>query len=165
MALLTGGPDCFFGPLGGSGGVRAYRSSKPLSVPRGARGPSSGRPFNPATAGGPVRSLSTTRVRITHRGVDTVERHLARFGDDAPNAYMLQRLRGVASGKIEATTTDVNFYTHELREYVRHRRLGWKQGQPADPMDSRDLWNDAHTATLEDYGLRDGNLYHPDAPQ
>lgn len=78
---------------------------------------------------------------------------------------MIRRLRRIASGEIEATQADLNFYTHELREYVRYRRLGWEDGQPSDPMASRELWNDTHTATLEDYRLHDGELYHPDAPQ
>jgi hypothetical protein len=41
--------------------------------------------------------------------------------------------------------------------------LGYENGQPADPDAAYTLWNDAHTATLEDYGLREGPgvLYHP----
>ena len=62
---------------------------------------------------------------------------------------------------MEATQADKNFYTHELREYVRYRKLGAATGHG----DDRELWNNAHTATLEDYGLKEGTgvLYHPDA--
>ena len=145
------------------GGARLGRRSG-LDLPRGARGPASRRPFNPETAGGPIRALSTGRVRITHRGIDVVEQHLARFEADAPNTHMLQRLRRIASGEQESTVADVNFYTHELREYVRYRNLGWESGAPPDRFVAHDLWNDTHTATLEDYRLREGPgvLYHPD---
>ena len=80
---------------------------------------------------------------------------------------MIDRLRGISEGSIDATTVDQNFYTHELREYVRYRRLGWEAGQPIDLMEQRNLWNNAHTATLEEYGIRgpntDPHLYHPEA--
>ena len=80
---------------------------------------------------------------------------------------MVGRLRAIADGKLPATAQDMNFYTHELREFVRYRRLGHRAGGEGN----YELWNDTHTATLEDYGLteppyaqRDGHpLYHPDA--
>jgi hypothetical protein len=58
---------------------------------------------------------------------------------------------------MEATSADMNFYTHELRESVRYRKLGHPTGDPG-----YDLWNNTHTATLEDYGLTEGPgvLYH-----
>jgi len=128
----------------------------PASRGRGTWG---GRPFDPDAAGGPIRSLSTEGVRVTGRGVDAVERHLARFGPDAPNAGMVQRLRRIAAGELSPTQTDLNFYAHELREFVRYRRLG----HPTGAGGNWDLWNDAHTASLADYGLVEGPgvLYHP----
>ena len=63
----------------------------------------------------------------------------------------------------EAEQADLNFYTHELREYVRYRALGNVTGQPASTDAAYVLWNNVHTATLEDYGLTDGALYHPSA--
>lgn len=135
----------------------------PIQDPFGARGPSSGREFEPELAGGPVRRLSTLRVRITGRGVDAVEWHVARFGPEPPNEAMMKRLREVAAGRLLPTRFHVNFYTHELRGFVRYRRLGWPSGQPSDPGAAFDVWNHAHPAALEDYGLpaRDA-LYHPD---
>jgi hypothetical protein len=97
------------------------------------RGLNSGRPFNPDAAGGLIRNLHTASIHITQRGVDFVEKHLARFGPDEANTYMINRLRAIASGEIEPTASDLNFYSHELREYVRYRNLGWPEGQPADP--------------------------------
>ena len=132
--------------------------------PLGARGPHSGRDFDPEKSGGPIRKLSTDKVRITERGIAVVEQHLQRFGPDGMNQGMIERLRLIAAGKIKPTQADLNFYTHELREYVRYRKLGFKEGQPANDADAHELWNNAHTATLEDYGLREGAgvLYHPE---
>ncbi len=131
--------------------------------PLGARGPASGREFDPNLAGGPVRQLTTDNIRITNRGIDVVEQHVARFGPDVANQGMVQRLRDIAAGRLQPTQADLNFYSHELREFVRYRRLGWRTGQPNSADAAYDLWNNAHTATLEDYLLREGPgvLYHP----
>lgn len=131
----------------------------------GARGAHSGRPFNLDKAGGPILDLSTKNVRITDHGIDYVEKHIARFDPYPPNQHMVERLRKIARGELEPTSADLNYYTHELRESVRYRNLGWKEGQPVDPEEAYDLWNNAHTATLEDYKLKEGSgvLYHPDA--
>jgi hypothetical protein len=124
-----------------------------------------GRELDPTRAGGPIRQLSTGRIRVTDRGVDAVERHIGRFGSDDANQVMVNRLRRIASGEIAGTKYDLNYYSHELREFVRYRR----QGFPTGAGDNYDLWNNAHTATLEDYGLkeldadRNRNLFHPEA--
>ncbi len=133
------------------------------SRPLGGRGPISGRQFDPAAAGGPIRQLTTGRIKITNQGIDVVEQHVGRFGPDAANQGMIQRLRDIAAGKLQPTQADLNYYSHELREFVRYRQLGWQTGKPADLDAAHELWNNAHTATLEDYGLRDGTgvLYHP----
>jgi hypothetical protein len=76
---------------------------------------------------------------------------------------MVQRLRDIAAGKLKPTQADLNFYSHELRESIRYKRLGFLNGQPLDADAAYDLWNNAHTATLEDYLLKEGRgvLYHP----
>jgi uncharacterized protein len=100
-----------------------------------------------------------------HRGIDAVERHVGRFGNDEANVVMVDRLRRIVRGEIEPTQPDLNFYPHELRESVRYRR----QGFPSGAGDDYDLWNHVHSATLEDYGLKEldangnRNLFHPDA--
>ncbi|MBI3102202.1 MAG: colicin [Burkholderiales bacterium] len=133
----------------------------------GARGASSTREFDPSLAGGPLRELSADSIKFTESGISVVERHTARFGPDAANEYMVDRLRQISRGEIEATTVDRNFYSHELREYVRYRQLGWEAGQPADPMAAYRLWNNTHTATLEEYRIlgpyTDKSLYHSNA--
>lgn len=73
---------------------------------------------------------------------------------------MLGRLRRISNGEMPATIDDQNFYTHELREMVRYRQLGFRNGQPSGGA-GYDLWNNAHTATLEDYGIRDADLFFP----
>jgi hypothetical protein len=90
-----------------------------------------------------------------------VEGHLARFGPDATNEASIARLREIAAGRLQPTQYDLNFYSHELREFVRYRRLGWATGRPADAEAAYDLWNHAHTATLEDYPITDADVYHP----
>lgn len=141
--------------------VWSVRQTARVTRPQGARGLHSGREFDPEKAGGPIVSLNILRIRIKPGGVAVVERHLARFGADTMNQVMAERPRAIAAGNLDATAVDLNFYAHELREYVRYRRLGHPAGAGLD----RDLWNNAHSATLEDYGLdsREERLYHPDA--
>jgi hypothetical protein len=50
---------------------------------------------------------------------------------------------------------DLNFYTHELDEFQRYKNLGFETGLPDDPHAQQELWNNAHTAALEDYGLKE----------
>ena len=133
----------------------------------GARGVISGRAFDEAAAGGPLRDLVGTQssIKFTHQGIDVVEAHISRFGTDAANQCMITRLRAIANGEISATEIDRNFYSHELREFVRYRRLGWKSGLPADQSAQLSLWNNTHTATLEEYALSSNlnELYMPEA--
>ena len=151
-------------------------NSKETLTPLGGRGPTpmdnptiwgshkgamSGRPFFPDEIGLPIRNLSTKNVKVTPRGIDVVEKHLSRFGDDPQNSAAIARLREVELGKLEASPEDLNFYTHELREYTRYRKLGYESGTPSLEDEATRMWNNTHTATLEDYGLKDNQLYHP----
>lgn len=158
----TGIPNAKLGNTGSSVGCQVGNA---LRRPLGARGPISGREFDPAAAGVPIRQLTTGRIKITYQGIDVVEQHVGRFGTDSANQLMIQRLRDIAAGKLQPTLSDLNFYSHELREFVRYRQLGWQAGQPPVADAAYELWNNAHTATLEDYGLREGPgvLYHPSA--
>lgn len=124
-----------------------------------------GRALDPSRAGGPVRRLSVARLKVSDRGIDAVGRHVDRFGEDEANRVMIGRLRRIARGEIEATSYDLNYYAHELREFVRYRRRGF----PTGAGDDYELWNDAHSAALKDYDLREldtagnRNLFHPTA--
>lgn len=132
----------------------------------GARGTVSGRPFDPDKAGGPIEDLTTDGVNITHEGIAIVEKHTSRFGEDPGNEFMINRLKKIADGKIPHEQVDLNYYTHECREYQRYCNLGWETGAPADNLEAHELWNNTHTATLEDYKLKGEveDIYHPDAP-
>jgi RHS repeat-associated protein len=157
--LFEAGGAAIGGALMGFGAASEFAGNEEWF---GARGAASGRDFDPASAGGPIRALSTEGVKVTPRGIAAVEQHLARFGADEANEAMVARLRGIAAGDLEPTASDLNFYTHELRESVRYRRLGFPTGNPG-----HEVWNNAHTATLEDYGLTPGPgvLYHPSISQ
>lgn len=150
-----------------SGKPQALSTTGHANAPKGARGPATQwNGFDEALAGGPVRSFNTSRIRITEKGVSVVEKHTDRFGYDEANAIMIERLRRIERGELAPTQQDLNFYSHELREFVRYRKLGWKEGVPADSDKARQLWLQTHTATLDDYALplqADEHLYHSDA--
>ncbi len=128
----------------------------------GARGAASGRTFDPELAGGPIENLTTDGVNITHEGIATVEKHILRFDHDPANDVMIGRLKNIAKGEMPPEQVDLNYYTHECREFQRYCNLGWESGEPEGAA-GYDLWNNAHTATLEDFKLKDGDLFHPDA--
>ncbi|EEE2300310.1 type VI secretion system tube protein Hcp [Salmonella enterica subsp. diarizonae] len=130
----------------------------------GARGTYTSRPFDPDKAGGPVEHLTTEGVNITHEGIAIVEKHISRFDPDPGNDFMVSRLKKIANGNLLPEQVDLNYYTHECREYQRYCNLGWETGRPGDNQEAYDLWNNTHTSTLEDYRITDNDLYHPDAP-
>lgn len=128
------------------------------------KGAISGRPFNPLKSGGQILNLSDRDVKITYKGVVLVEAHVRRFNPvGEAELRMVERLRSIAADTLVAEPVDLRFYTHELREYLRYKKLGYPTGQPADPDEAYELWNNAHTATLEDYQLKEGFgvLFHP----
>ncbi len=126
--------------------------------PLGARGPVSDREFDPLNAGGAIKNLSMRNVKITHKGIDKVVEHIRRFDYDAGNEYMIQRLRNIADGKMPASQVDLNYFTHELREGFRYKKLGIPNGQqPVDPEEARRIWNNTHTATLEEFAVRESD--------
>lgn len=71
-------------------------------------------------------------------------------------------MKDIADGKILHEQVDLNYYTHECREFQRYCNLGWETGEP-EGFEGYELWNNAHTATLEEYNLKASDLYHPDA--
>lgn len=128
----------------------------------GARGAASGRQFDPELAGGPIENLTTDGVNITPEGIATVEKHISRFDHDPANDVMIGRLKSIVKGEMPPEKVDLNYYTHECREYQRYCNLGWETGE-LDGVAGYDMWNNTHTATLEDFKLKDGDLFHPDA--
>lgn len=166
--LHAGDPAAYAAPAARDHGV-------PQVLPySGGRGPNglgdtigtfSSRPFDSTNCGGPILNLSWQQAAITAKGIATVIQHTSRFEADPANAIMIKRLQAINASQLAATDWDKRYYTHELREYERYRKLGVPDGE--DP--SYEVWNDAHTATLEDYQLSDFDaeqkslIYHPDA--
>jgi hypothetical protein len=136
-------------------------------VPTGARGPASGRDFDPEAAGGPIRQLDAGKAEITEEGVQEVAAHLRRFTGggslEAPERGMLDRLTSIASGAMKPTSYDLNFFTHELDEAGRYAKLGFgpESGVDLGSSEMYEVWNDVHTAALEDYGVRGADLFYP----
>lgn len=127
------------------------------------KGKSSGREFNKDKAGGPIKDLDWKDVKIDRDGVDKVKLHTGRFGESADNKEMIERLEKILRGEIKATDIDKRFYTHEIRELERYRNLGIKDGEVPNNID--EVWNNTHTATLEDYNINERTqpLYTPEA--
>lgn len=123
--------------------------------PYGATTPGvhSGRWYDPEKAGGPTVSLDWRDASITQEGIDLVRLHTKRFGRSDANSIMIDRLERIFRGELSADTVDKKFYTHELRELERYRALGIHD--KANTQDGGATWNNAHTATLEDFGLVD----------
>ncbi|WP_259741257.1 hypothetical protein [Pseudomonas fluorescens] len=88
---------------------------------------------------------------ITQDGVIAVKIHVARFNQSDANDIMIQRLERILKGDLNFTDTDLRYYTHELRELERYRNFGYSDD--ISPSDQSPIWNNAHTATLEDYKL------------
>jgi hypothetical protein len=131
-----------------------------------ARGTSSGREHNADAAGGPIQQLDARTAVIDRKGVADVAAHLERFVAEgvleAPERGMLSRLSAIAADEMEPTRYDLNFYTHEQREAERYEQLGYGSEADLGASDMYDVWNNVHTAALEDYGISDRDLYHPD---
>lgn len=133
----------------------------------GARGLASGREFDPEAAGGPIQQLDAGKARITSEGVQETMAHLQRFTGgaplEAPEQAMLDRLTSIAAGDMEPTSYDLNFYTHELDEAGRYAQLafGPESGVNIGSPEMYDVWNNVHTAALEDYGISGADLFYP----
>ncbi len=117
------------------------------------KGEHSGRMYNPDKAGGPTQDLDWTTASVTQEGIDLVKLHTGRFDPSDANKIMIDRLEKILSGQISITDIDKRFYTHEIRELERYRTQGFTDG--VNPKNDP-IWNNAHTATLEDYKLKDG---------
>ncbi|WP_046270513.1 S-type pyocin domain-containing protein [Pseudomonas syringae] len=113
------------------------------------KGEHSGRMYDPEKAGGPTQNLDWTTASVTQDGIDLVKLHTSRFGSSDANTIMINRLEKILRGELAVTDTDKRFYTHELRELERYRALGVADGVQGN------VWNNAHTAALEDYRINE----------
>ncbi|TWT55522.1 hypothetical protein [Allorhodopirellula solitaria] len=136
------------------GGVALESSVAPNSVATGGwHKATGGKWISLDDAGGAIRPLSNDKIKFTDLGIDYLEDHLSRFKSPSGgmwdhNAAMINDLRKIARGELEATQIHRNFYSHELREMTRLRRLGSTSG-PVDPFD----YANTHYATLFEYGI------------
>ncbi|MHC8345112.1 S-type pyocin domain-containing protein [Pseudomonas sp. RT6P73] len=117
------------------------------------KGTYSGRYFNPDQAGDPILDLNWRTAIITQEGINAVKLHIARLDQSDANDIMIQRLEKIIRQQSLTTDTDLRYYTHEIRELERFRALGLRDDFKPDK--DSPIWNNAHTATLEDYKLGD----------
>jgi hypothetical protein len=127
------------------------------------KGEYSGRDFNPEQIGGPTLDLQWTPAIASQEGVNIGELHTSKFPPSDANKVMIDRLHRILRGELEMTDTDKRFYTHEIREFERFKALGYGDTEMPDAGSS--VWNNVHTATLEDFKLKDDPslLYTPEA--
>lgn len=127
------------------------------------KGDHSGRDFNPDQIGGDILDLQWVPATISAEGTSIVKLHISKFLKSDANELMLDRLERITRGELEATDTDKRFYTHEIREFERFKALGF--GDTERPDIGSPIWNNVHTATLEDFQLKDDPtlLYTPEA--
>lgn len=85
--------------------------------------------------------------------MDKLKLHTSRFGESPDNKVMIDRLEMILKGELQVTDIDKRFYTHEIRELERYRSLGVNDGML--PENIAEIWNNAHTATLEDYKVNE----------
>lgn len=90
--------------------------------------------------------------------------HAGCFRSSATNAVMIERLEQILAGALEATDTDKRYYAYTLRSLERYRAVGISDEMTAQAI-SRDMWNNLHVATLEDFKFHDDPtlLYTTDA--
>jgi hypothetical protein len=101
--------------------------------------------------------LATAEIRVSQRGLEIVETHLAKFGPAAENAAMIARLRAAqAEGRL-VSGADASFYMHELNEATRMARL-IKEGKTF-----AEAYEIAHPAAIAKYGVSPFSVYHPEA--
>nr|WP_081832465.1 hypothetical protein [Pseudomonas sp. Ant30-3] len=79
--------------------------------------------------------------------------HLSKFNPSDANSVMIDRLEKILRGELLITDTDKRFYTHEIREFERFKSLDYGDTEMPDAESA--VWNNVHTATLEDFKMKD----------
>ncbi len=110
----------------------------------------SGRYYNPEKAGGPILVLSWVDAMVTQEGIALVRLHTGRLDYSAANDVMIGRLEKILAGELMMTDINKRYYTHEISELERYRAIGVDDGPVPDEIKD-EVWNNAHTATLEDF--------------
>lgn len=105
--------------------------------------------FNPGVQmEGGLGIFAERELTVTPKGLNLVRGHLAQFDDFAPNAAMLERLEAAMASGQRVTGADAIFYTHEAAE--------------ATMMGRGMIYDTAHAASLQKYGVSNFSVYHPD---
>ncbi|WP_458628628.1 DUF6443 domain-containing protein [Winogradskyella sp. PC D3.3] len=89
------------------------------------------------------KAIDINKVKIRNSGVNRIKNYLRNSGDidfDMANEVMIRRLDNITSGRLNATSIDKNFYTHELREMYLKNFNGLNH-------------NKAHEQSLKDYNI------------
>jgi hypothetical protein len=101
--------------------------------------------------------LKGMKIRPTQEAVELIQKHLAKFGDDAPNKAMLERIKnGLAAGRL-LEGADAHFYAHEFVEQGVMNEL--MQGEHYT---FNEAYKVAHQYTLDLYRASPYSLYHID---
>lgn len=115
-----------------------------------ARGKYSGREYNTNKAGGPIQNLDWKGASIDRAGVDKVKLHTGRFTESDANKVMIGRLEKILKENCLPPILTGDFI---------HMRSGnwsviaiWVL-EMARCQIIKEVWNNTHTATLEDYQL------------
>ena len=127
-------------------------------------GRASERPFRYDKISLPLEQKSLEGLEVTAEGIERIRAHLGHLDPYIGNDRMLDRLDRILAGELPFTEYDARFYSHELRESERFEAAGWPDGRPTDDDEFDRLWNDEHTATLEEFGFHEHEqrLYHPE---
>lgn len=124
------------------------------------------RSFDINNCGGKILNLIWEDAKISKEGIEIVKKHLSRFENIPANEKMIERLEKIKKGELQISDWDKRFYTHETREFERYKAMGYENTKNADI--SKEVWNDTHSATLEDYKISEydesgrDNIYHPE---
>ncbi|MCI0719494.1 MAG: hypothetical protein L0338_11085 [Acidobacteria bacterium] len=147
--IATGIASVGFGALALEG-FASRAAFSPAYVPFAAKGTGA---FNPAFSGGGngLGSIFGKEIRVSQRGLDLVEGHLARFGPVEENTMMLDRLRSALANGQKIRGGDASFYLHEASEATMMGR-----GMSYDA---------AHAAALQKYGVSPFSVYSPQVIQ
>ncbi|MBA5982099.1 hypothetical protein HT737_20435 [Pseudomonas sp. MD195_PC81_125] len=78
--------------------------------------------------------------------------HIARLDQSDANDIIIQRLEKILIGDFIVTDIDLRYYTPR---YANSRDSALSLGDHFKPNRESPLWNNAHTATPEDFKLRD----------
>jgi hypothetical protein len=100
--------------------------------------------------------LAGKEFKISQKGLNIVEQHLAKFGATPENSAMVARLRQALNEGRPITGADASFYLHEVAEATSMKQTMNKA------VSFEDAYDTAHDAVLKKYGVSNFSVYHPE---